>query len=90
MGETGAAGQNRIRRDEARRLDRPHTGALWRHEGAPESDYVTVEEAAGLLRVCTKTVYARIDGGQLEAYRHGRRILIPRPAIERLIKRGRI
>ena len=52
--------------------------------------YVTRAEAALILHVDTKTVRARIRSGELEAYRHGRRILIPLAAIERLIKRGRI
>jgi excisionase family DNA binding protein len=57
---------------------------------SPTDGYVTVAEAAELLRVCTKTVRNRIGGGELEAYRHGRRILIPLTAIERLIRRGRM
>jgi excisionase family DNA binding protein len=52
--------------------------------------YVTVAEAAVLLRVCLKTVRNRIKSGELVAFRHGRRILIPLSAIERLIRRGRI
>jgi excisionase family DNA binding protein len=52
--------------------------------------YVTREEAALLLRVCPKSVSNRITSGELEAYRHGRRILIPLAAVKRLIKRGRI
>jgi excisionase family DNA binding protein len=53
-------------------------------------NYITVAEAALILRACTKTVRARIRVGELEAYRVGRRILIPRDAVERLIKRGRL
>jgi excisionase family DNA binding protein len=56
----------------------------------PTDAYLTVAEAADLLRVCTKTVRNRIRGCELEAYRHGRRVLIPRRAIEHLIKRGRV
>jgi excisionase family DNA binding protein len=53
-------------------------------------NYITVAEAGLILRACTKTVRARIRVGELEAYRVGRRILIPRDAVERLIKRGRL
>ena len=60
------------------------------HASGPTGPCVTVAEAAVLLRVCPKTVHNRIKVGELEAYRHGRRILIPLAAIERLIKRGRI
>jgi len=52
--------------------------------------YVTVAEAAELLCVDPKTVRNRIGSGDLEAYRHGRRVVIPLAAIERLIKRGRM
>jgi hypothetical protein len=50
----------------------------------------TRPEAALLLRVCPKSVSNRIKSGELEAFRHGRRILIPLASIERLIRRGRI
>jgi excisionase family DNA binding protein len=56
----------------------------------PTGPYVTVAEAAVLLRVCAKSVRNRIKGGELEAFRHGRRILIPLTAIERLIRGGRM
>jgi excisionase family DNA binding protein len=93
MTETGTSGATRARRGrQAHRtgLGERHPDPPSKPEGAPASDYATVEEGAGLLRVCTKTVYARIHGGHLEAYRHGRRILIPRRAIDRLIKSGPI
>ena len=56
--------------------------------GVATDPYVTVDEAAELLRVVPKTVRNRIRSGDLEAYRHGRRVLIPLAAIERLIKTG--
>jgi excisionase family DNA binding protein len=55
----------------------------------PIEGYVTVAEAAVLLRVCPKTVRNRIKSGELVAFRHGRRILIPLTAIEGLIRRER-
>ena len=55
-----------------------------------DSPYVTVADAAVILRVCPKSVRNRIKSGELEGFRHGRRILLPLGAIERFIKRGRI
>ena len=52
--------------------------------------YLTVAEAAELLCVCTKTIRNRIKSGDLEAYHHGRRVLVPMAAIENLIRRGRM
>jgi excisionase family DNA binding protein len=75
------------RRPEARRPDKRQSGKSLEID---VTDYVTVAEAALQLRCCTKTVRNRIKEGKLEAYRHGGRILIPRSAIERLIKSGRI
>ena len=58
--------------------------------GLPPGPYVTIAEAAELLRVDPKTVRSRIKSGDLEAHRHGRRILISLAAIMRLIERGRL
>jgi excisionase family DNA binding protein len=58
--------------------------------GIATDPYVTVDEAAELLRVVPKTVRNRIRSGDLEAYRHGRRIIIPRAAIKRLNESGRM
>ena len=88
FGGDARGGLRRKRRDERPSLGERHGGASTATEGPPAIDHVTVAEAAVLLRVCTKTVRARIKSGKLEAYRHGRRILIPRSAIDRLIKSG--
>jgi len=84
------AGPRKRGRDNRRHLEQQDAGAPSGTEGVPGSGYVMVDEAAVLPRVCPKTVRNRIKSRVLEAYRHGRRILIPRNAIERLIKRGRI
>jgi excisionase family DNA binding protein len=93
MADTGTPSQNRTRRSgqpQRAQLDRQHASAPLTTEGVPGTDYVTVAEVPVLLRVCTKTVHARIKSGDLEGYRHGRRIIIPRSAIESLIKSGRV
>ena len=84
------AGPRKRGRDNRRHLEQQHAGAPSGTVGAPGADYVMVDEAAVLLRICSKTVYTRIKNRELEAYRHGRRILISRQAIQRLIKRGRV
>jgi excisionase family DNA binding protein len=40
--------------------------------------FLTVREAAALLRVDPKTIYAAVDAGQLDHLRLGRKILIKR------------
>lgn len=52
--------------------------------------YATVAETADVLRVHPKTVRSRVKSGELEAYRRGRRILIPLAAILRFIEQGRL
>jgi excisionase family DNA binding protein len=47
----------------------------------PLAPFLTVREAAALLRVNPKTVYAAVDAGQLRHVRVGRKILIRRDAI---------
>ena len=48
----------------------------------------TVHETAERLGLTVSTVYAYIDSGQLPAVRLGRRLLIPREAVERLVERA--
>ena len=47
---------------------------------------VTVDEAAGLLRISPASVRAAIRRKQLHAVTVGRRLLIPRSAIDRLLE----
>jgi excisionase family DNA binding protein len=48
-------------------------------------DFLTVPEVAVILRTHANTVYARIQDGTLPAVRFGRRLVVPRAAIERLM-----
>jgi excisionase family DNA binding protein len=47
----------------------------------PSNNYLTIQEAAELLRCATKTIRRRIEEGSLKAYRNGRRIIIPREQV---------
>jgi excisionase family DNA binding protein len=50
-------------------------------------DYVTVQEAAALLRVSTSTIWRWLKAGRMTAYRLGeRRILLSRSDLGRLVK----
>jgi len=46
---------------------------------------LTIREAAQVLRLAENTVYAAIHRGELPARRVGRRLLIPREALERFL-----
>jgi excisionase family DNA binding protein len=55
---------------------------------AENSTFLTVEEAAELLRVSAPTIYRRIHDGTLPAVRVGQRLLVPRDElVERLYGR---
>lgn len=47
---------------------------------------LTVPEAAGLLRLSRAFTYQLVAEGELPALRLGRRVLIPRSALERFIE----
>lgn len=47
---------------------------------------LTVEEAAEYLRIGRAAAYAAINAGEIPSIRIGRRILIPRQALERLLE----
>jgi len=49
---------------------------------------ITVEEAAGLLRIGRNLAYEAVKRGELPAIRVGRRVLVPRRALERLLEAG--
>lgn len=51
---------------------------------APRTPYLTVAEAADLLRVNVETVYRMVKRGELRHVRAGSRILIPPAAIDEL------
>ncbi len=44
----------------------------------PAPAYLTVREAAAILHVNVKTIYAAIEAGSIKAVRFGRTIRIPR------------
>jgi excisionase family DNA binding protein len=46
---------------------------------------LTVPEAAELLRVGERSIYAAVHRGELPAVRIGRRIVLPGAALERLL-----
>jgi excisionase family DNA binding protein len=48
---------------------------------------LSVEEAAGLLGISRGLAYELVRRGELSAIRLGRRILVPRHAIESLVNR---
>lgn len=47
---------------------------------------ITVEEAAALLRIGRNTAYDAIRAGQIPALRLGRRLLVPVPALTRMLE----
>ena len=49
---------------------------------------LTVVEAAELLKIGRSCAYEAIRNGQLPVIRMGRRILVPRAALERLLESG--
>ena len=51
-----------------------------------ECQTVNVTEAAAVLGVCRTTAYKLIRRGEIPALRLGRRFLVPRAALERLLR----
>jgi excisionase family DNA binding protein len=49
---------------------------------------VTVSEAAQLLGVSRMTAYSAVREGTIPSLRIGRRVLVPRAALERLVDRA--
>ena len=52
---------------------------------ADERQTLTVEEAAALLGIGRNSAYQAVASGQLPVLRIGRRLLVPRAALERLL-----
>ena len=46
---------------------------------------LTVEEAAALLRISRQSAYQAVRAGELPTVKIGRRILVPRAALERML-----
>lgn len=51
----------------------------------PEKATLTVEEAATLLGIGRQLAYAKVKTGEIPAIKIGRRFLVPRAALERLL-----
>ena len=49
---------------------------------------LTVEEAAKLLGIGRQLAYDRVKTGEIPAIRIGRRLLVPRRALEKLLEEG--
>lgn len=49
---------------------------------------LTVEEAAGLLGISRGLAYALVSRGDIPSVRLGRRIVIPRPAVDTMLDRA--
>ena len=47
---------------------------------------LTVEEAAGMLRISRGLAYEMVRTGRLPSIRLGRRLLVPRSALERMLE----
>ncbi len=47
---------------------------------------LTVEEAAGLLRISRGLAYEMVRTGRLPSIRLGRRIVVPRPALQKMLQ----
>lgn len=53
------------------------------------NETLTVTQAASLLGIAPCSAYAAIRANQIPHLRIGRRIVIPRPALEKLLTEGR-
>jgi excisionase family DNA binding protein len=51
-----------------------------------ESPVMTVDEAAKMLRISRATAYEAVRQGEIPVVRYGRRILVPRAALERKLQ----
>jgi excisionase family DNA binding protein len=54
-------------------------------EKASTPDVLTVEEAGEILRLSRCSAYQAVNRGELPAIRIGRRLLVPRQALERML-----
>lgn len=50
----------------------------------------TVEECARLLGIGRQLAYEKVKTGEIPALKIGRRLLVPRKALERLLEQGQI
>jgi excisionase family DNA binding protein len=54
----------------------------------PDCVTFTVEEAAAMLGLSRNLAYAGVASGQIPSVKIGRRIVVPRLALERLLSKG--
>jgi excisionase family DNA binding protein len=60
-------------------------GALCSRAVPTESDVLTVEEAAKRLGIGRNTAYEAVRRGEIPSIRVGRRLLVPRRALDKLL-----
>jgi len=51
---------------------------------------LTVEETAKLLGIGRQLAYERVKTGEIPSLKFGRRLLVPRKALERLLEQGQV
>ena len=49
---------------------------------------LTVPEAADLLGICRNAAYEAVRRGEIPSIRFGKRLVVPRPAFEEMLKGG--
>lgn len=59
-------------------------------EKPEKPDMLTVREAAAILRINAKTLYAEINAGTFPAVKFGRVIRISRRVVSSLLEQGRV
>jgi excisionase family DNA binding protein len=69
------------------RLDTPEFGP---GEAAERPSVLTIEEAAQLMRIGRNSAYEAARRGEIPTIRIGRRLLVPRAALERMLERAGI
>ena len=52
----------------------------------PKQSVMTVEEAAEILRISRNTAYEAVKRGDIPSIRIGRRVLVPRTALEKMLR----
>ena len=66
------------------RIPRKHVMGAGAVSAAPKL-ILTIDEAAGVLRISRQSAYEAARRGEIPTIRLGRRILVPRRALEKLI-----
>ena len=61
-----------------------------RQRGTTREDYLTLEEACVILRIVRRTAQRWIKSGKLKTVRPGHKHLVPRSAIECMLKKPKV